>query len=66
MSPFFVADVIVKNPCAGIDPDSWAWILKGCWIIGREETVLVVGLCITGALLLAAWWQSVNQKWAAA
>lgn len=62
MIPFFVADLVVKNPCANIDPDSWAWIFSGCWIFSFWPALLSV----TVALLLAVMLRSLRQEGSAA
>jgi len=51
MTPI-LADVIVKNPCYGIEEGSWSWWLHGCWLF-REQTILVLGVAALVALLLA-------------
>lgn len=61
MIPFFVADLVVKNPCANIDPDSWAWIFSGCWIFTFWPALLALGL----AWMLAALLRSLQQEHAA-
>lgn len=35
-----VADTVCQLPsctaCKGVDPDSWEWIYKGCWLYGSS------------------------------
>ena len=51
-----IADVIVKNPCANIDPDSWAWIWSGCWIIGsRAGLAFGVGATMAAYVGIQLW-----------
>lgn len=52
MIPFFVADLVVKNPCANIDPDSWAWIFSGCWIFSLWPAFLSLALALMLARLV--------------
>jgi hypothetical protein len=52
--PFFVADVVVRNPCADIDPNSWAWIFSGCWIFTFFPVLLAIGLAVLMAVLLSS------------
>lgn len=54
MIPFFVADVVVRNPCADIDTNSWAWIFSGCWIFSFWPVLLSVGLALLLAVLLSS------------
>lgn len=56
MIPFFVAETFYKNPCANIDPDSWAWILSGCFLFG--SSALPMGLSAVAAMLIAAGYQA--------
>lgn len=65
MSPFLVS-VVVKNPCANIDPDSWAWIFSGCWIFSQSPVWLPLFGSVTVALLLAVMLRSLRQESSAA
>lgn len=59
MIALILADVVVNNPCAGIDPDSWLWILRGCWLIGRSASAgpLALGVTMAGMVGALLWSQ---------
>lgn len=49
----FFAQVILPNPCKGIEVGSWEWWLKGCWMLPSEAVVAVVVAGIVGVALWA-------------
>jgi hypothetical protein len=59
-SPFLVADLIFI-PCAGVDPDSLMWWVKGCWFY-QSETVLAFGVSVLLAALLRVALTSLRQS----
>ncbi len=52
---------VVYKPCEGVDPNSWEWIYKGCWLF-QSHTVIEIGASITLALLVAVMLRSLRQE----
>lgn len=56
MNLWFVADVVFL-PCQGVEPDTWEWILKWCWLGDNAMAELAFGVSMAGmvgAALFAA------------
>lgn len=42
--------------CKGVDPNSWEWILKGCWIFGSPVAgPLAIGVTMAGYVFVQMW-----------
>lgn len=50
------SDLIVKNPhyaaCMAIEPGTWEWWLKQCWIYDPLSVVVAGGLALAAAKLV--------------
>lgn len=50
------------NVCIGVDPDSWEWIFKGCWMVGSPAVASFgVGL-VMALMVLAMHWSAPKTK----
>lgn len=57
-----LAQDVVIRPCEGIEPETWWWWIKGCWLLGNPEVVATVGVSLFTAGMTAAALSSLRQK----
>lgn len=61
-----LADTICNLPqctvCKGVDPDSWEWIYKGCWLFGSPTAASLGFGFVLAAMVGVQLWAAPRAK----